>query len=163
MSWLEKILPKSDSNSKHEIPEGVWTKCDACDQVLYRAELERNLNVCPKCGHHMRIKARVRLDSFLDPQDRSEIGADLAPTDILKFKDLKRYKDRYTQAQKATGEKDALVVEKGFLKGIPVVTAAFEFSFMGGSMGSVVGARFCLAVEECVKERRALICFFFFF
>lgn len=159
MSWLEKILPKSDSNSKHEIPEGVWTKCDACDQVLYRAELERNLNVCPKCGHHMRIKARVRLDSFLDPQDRSEIGADLAPTDILKFKDLKRYKDRYTQAQKATGEKDALVVEKGFLKGIPVVAAAFEFSFMGGSMGSVVGARFCLAVEECIKERRALICF----
>lgn len=159
MSWLEKILPKSDSNSKHEIPEGVWTKCDACDQVLYRAELERNLNVCPKCGHHMRIKARVRLDSFLDPQDRSEIGADLTPTDILKFKDLKRYKDRYTQAQKATGEKDALVVEKGFLKGIPVVAAAFEFSFMGGSMGSVVGARFCQGVEECIKERRALICF----
>ena len=159
MSWLEKILPKSDSNSKHEIPEGVWTKCDACDQVLYRAELERNLNVCPKCGHHMRIKARVRLDAFLDPQDRNEIGADLAPTDILKFKDLKRYKDRYTQAQKSTGEKDALVVEKGFLKGIPVVAAAFEFSFMGGSMGSVVGARFCLAVEECIKERRALICF----
>ena len=159
MSWLEKILPKSDSNSKHEIPEGVWTKCDACDQVLYRVELERNLNVCPKCGHHMRIKARVRLDSFLDPQGRSEVGANLAPTDILKFKDLKRYKDRYTQAQKATGEKDALVVEKGFLKGIPVVACAFEFSFMGGSMGSVVGARFCLAAEECIKERRALICF----
>lgn len=159
MNWLERILPKSDNSSKHEIPEGVWTKCEACDQVLYRAELERNLYVCPKCGHHMRIKARVRLDSFLDENNRSEIGADLEPKDILKFKDLKRYKDRISQAQKNTGEKDALIVEKGYLKGIPVVACAFEFSFMGGSMGSVVGARFCLAVNECLKERRALVCF----
>ncbi len=159
MSWLEKILPKSDNSSKHEIPEGVWTKCDKCDQVLYRAELERNLNVCPKCGHHMHIKARVRLNAFLDESGRSEIGADLEPKDVLKFKDLKRYRDRYTQAQKATGEKDAIVVEKGYLKGIPVVACAFEFSFMGGSMGSVVGARFCQAVNECLKERRALVCF----
>lgn len=159
MNWLEKILPKSDNSTKHEIPEGVWTKCDACEQVLYRAELERNLNVCPKCGHHMRIKARTRLDTFLDEQGRAELGAELEPKDVLKFKDLKRYKDRYAAAQKATGEKDALVVEKGYLKGIPVVACAFEFSFMGGSMGSVVGARFCLAVQECLKERRALVCF----
>lgn len=159
MNWLERILPKSDTSTKHEIPEGVWTKCDACEQVLYRAELERNLNVCPKCGHHMRIKARTRLDNFLDEQGRAELGASLEPKDVLKFKDLKRYKDRYTSAQKATGEKDALVVEKGYLKGIPVVACAFEFSFMGGSMGSVVGARFCLAVQECLKERRALVCF----
>ncbi len=159
MSWLEKILPKSDNSSKHEIPEGVWTKCDACDQVLYRAELDRNLNVCPKCGHHMRIKARTRLDSFLDEAGRSELGAELEPKDILKFKDLKRYRDRVAAAQKNTGEKDAIVVEKGYLKGIPVVACAFEFSFMGGSMGSVVGARFCMAVNECLKERRALVCF----
>ncbi len=159
ISWLEKILPKSDGNSKHEIPEGVWTKCEACEQVLYRAELERNLNVCPKCGHHMRIKARTRLDAFLDPNGRQELGTDLEPKDILKFKDLKRYRDRYSAAQKATGEKDALIVEKGYLKGLPVVVCAFEFDFMGGSMGSVVGARFCLAVSECLKERRALICF----
>lgn len=159
MSWLDKILTRSDNSSKHEIPEGVWTKCDACDQVLYRAELERNLNVCPKCGHHMRIKARTRLDSFLDKEGRSELGVGLGPKDVLRFKDLKRYRDRYTAAQKSTGEKDAIIVEKGYLKGIPVVTCAFEFSFMGGSMGAVVGARFCLAVEECLKERRALVCF----
>lgn len=159
MSWLEKILPKSESSAKHEIPEGVWTKCEACEQVLYRAELERNLNVCPKCGHHMRIKARTRLDSFLDPNGRQELGVELEPKDILKFKDLKRYRDRYTAAQKKTGEKDALIVQKGYLKGLPIVACAFEFDFMGGSMGSVVGARFCLAVNECLKERRALVCF----
>ena len=126
---------------------------------MYRAELERNLNVCPKCGHHMRIGARVRLDSFLDKDGRVEIAKELEPKDILKFKDLKKYKDRLSAAQKATGEKDALVVMKGFLKGLPVVACAFEFSFMGGSMGSVVGARFCAAVDTCIKERRALICF----
>lgn len=158
-SWLKRVLSRSDSQSKHEIPEGVWTKCDACEQVLYRAELERNLNVCPKCGHHMRIKARDRLNSFLDEVDKVEIASELEPKDILKFKDLKRYKDRFAQAQKATNEKDALVVMKGTLKGIPVVACAFEFSFMGGSMGSVVGARFCSAVNECLKEKRALICF----
>lgn len=159
MGWLDRILPKSDNTSKHEIPEGVWTKCEACNQVLYRAELERNLFVCPKCGHHMRIRARTRLNSFLDEENRVELGADLEPKDILKFKDLKRYRDRYTTAQKTTGEKDALVVYKGTLKGLPVVACAFDFDFMAGSMGSVVGARFVLAVNECLKEHRALICF----
>lgn len=159
MSWLEKILPKSDNTNKHEIPEGVWTKCEACEQVLYRAELERNLFVCPKCGHHMKIKARLRLKQFLDAEHQTEIGAQLVPKDVLKFKDLKRYSERYRAAQKATGEKDALIVIKGNLKGIPVVTCAFDFEFMAGSMGSVVGSRFVLAVNECLKDRRALICF----
>ncbi len=161
MSWFEKLLPKSYStgDTKHEIPEGVWTKCEACDQVLYRAELERNMFVCPKCGHHMRLRARDRINSFLDPDGRQELGISLEPKDVLKFKDVKRYRDRYAAAQKKTGEKDALVTVKGYLKGLPVVVCAFEFDFMGGSMGSVVGARFCLAVKECLKDRRALICF----
>ena len=162
-SWLERLANKVTSsmgnNTKHEIPDGVWTKCSACDQVLYRAELERNLNVCPKCGHHMHIKARVRLENFLDENDREELASELEPMDILKFKDLKKYKDRYTAAQKKSGEKDGLVVMKGTLKGLPVVACAFEFDFMAGSMGSVVGARFCAAVEECLKSHRALICF----
>ncbi|WP_409420213.1 acetyl-CoA carboxylase, carboxyltransferase subunit beta [Pseudaeromonas sp. ZJS20] len=159
MSWLEKILPQSDSSRRHNIPEGVWTKCTACEQVLYRAEVERNLCVCPKCDHHMRIGARARLERLLDAEHRSELGAELEPQDALKFKDSKRYKERLQAAQKETGEKDALVVMKGLLKGVPVVACAFEFSFMGGSMASVVGARFVRAVEECLKERRALICF----
>lgn len=163
MSWIDDIAKKftrtTDSKSKHEIPEGVWTKCSACDQALYQPELERNLNVCPKCGHHMRIKARTRLEAFLDPGEHVELGSNLEPQDVLRFKDLKRYKDRFAAAQKSTGEKDALVVYKGTLKGIPVVACAFEFSFMGGSMGSVVGARFCLAARECIKEGRALVCF----
>lgn len=162
MSWLENLLHKatpSIGTTKHEIPEGVWTKCSSCDQVLYRAELERNLNVCPKCGHHMHIKARVRLDSFLDKDGREEIAGDLEPKDVLKFKDLKKYKDRYVAAQKKSGEKDGLVVLRGTLKGLPVVACAFEFEFMAGSMGSVVGARFCAAVEECLRTHRALICF----
>ena len=159
MSWLEKILPKSDNARRHNIPEGVWTKCDGCEQVLYRAEVERNLHVCPKCNHHMRIGARDRLNRFLDADHRLELGAELEPQDALKFKDSKRYKDRLVAAQKETNEKDALVVMKGQVKGIPVVACAFEFSFMGGSMASVVGARFVRAVEACIKERRALICF----
>ena len=163
MSWFENLLHKTassiSSGAKHEIPEGVWTKCSACDQVLYRAELERNLNVCPKCGHHMHIKARVRLDSFLDKDGREEIAGDLEPKDILKFKDLKKYRDRFLAAQKKSGEKDGLVVIKGTLKGLPVVACAFEFDFMAGSMGSVVGARVCAAVEECLRTHRALICF----
>ena len=159
MSWLEKILPKSDNARRHNIPEGVWTKCDGCEQVLYRAEVERNLHVCPKCSHHMRIGARERLNRFLDADHRLELGAELEPQDALKFKDSKRYKDRLVAAQKETNEKDALVVMKGQVKGIPVVACAFEFSFMGGSMASVVGARFVRAVEACIKERRALICF----
>lgn len=159
MSWLEKILPKSDNARRHNIPEGVWTKCDGCEQVLYRAEVERNVHVCPKCSHHMRIGARDRLNRFLDADHRLELGAELEPQDALKFKDSKRYKDRLVAAQKETNEKDALVVMKGQVKGIPVVACAFEFSFMGGSMASVVGARFVRAVEACIKERRALICF----
>ena len=159
MSWLEKILPKSDNARRHNIPEGVWTKCDGCEQVLYRAEVERNLHVCPKCSHHMRIGARDRLNRFLDTDHRLELGAELEPQDALKFKDSKRYKDRLAAAQKETNEKDALIVIKGHVKGIPVVACAFEFSFMGGSMASVVGARFVRAVEACIKERRALICF----
>ncbi len=159
MSWLEKILPKSDNARRHNIPEGVWTKCDGCEQVLYRAEVERNLHVCPKCSHHMRIGARDRLNRFLDADHRLELGAELEPQDALKFKDSKRYKDRLAAAQKETNEKDALIVIKGQVKGIPVVACAFEFSFMGGSMASVVGARFVRAVEACIKERRALICF----
>ncbi|MFC3914442.1 acetyl-CoA carboxylase, carboxyltransferase subunit beta [Pseudaeromonas sharmana] len=159
MSWLEKILPKSDNTRRHNIPEGVWTKCEGCEQVLYRAEVERNLNVCPKCSHHMRIGARARLTQFLDTEHRLELAGELEPQDILKFKDSKRYKDRLSAAQKETNEKDALIVIKGTVKGVPVVACAFEFSFMGGSMASVVGARFVRAVEECIKERRALICF----
>jgi acetyl-CoA carboxylase carboxyl transferase subunit beta len=159
MSWLEKILPKSDNARRHNIPEGIWSKCDGCEQVLYRAEVERNLHVCPKCSHHMRIGARERLNSFLDADNRLELGAELEPQDVLKFKDTKRYKDRLSAAQKDTNEKDALIAIKGQVKGVPVVACAFEFSFMGGSMASVVGARFVRAVEECIKERRGLICF----
>ena len=159
MSWFDKVFQKNTPSEKHEIPEGVWTKCEACQQVLYRAELERNLFVCPKCGHHMRIKARARLEAFLDKEGRTEIGTNFEPKDILKFKDLKKYSDRIKAAQKKSGEKDALIVMKGTLKGLPVVACAFEFEFMGGSMGSVVGARFASAVNECLKDRRALICF----
>ncbi|WP_432453461.1 acetyl-CoA carboxylase, carboxyltransferase subunit beta [Agarivorans sp. QJM3NY_29] len=161
MSWLEKILPKSKSASgkRRNIPEGVWTKCASCEQTLYRAEVERNHNVCPKCDHHMRIGARERLDAFLDKDGREELGADLEPRDKLKFRDSKKYKDRLVAAQRNTDETDALVVIKGELKGLPVVACAFEFAFMGGSMGSVVGARFVVAVDKCLAENRALICF----
>ncbi|WP_107852538.1 acetyl-CoA carboxylase, carboxyltransferase subunit beta [Oceanimonas marisflavi] len=161
MSWLEKILPKNKNIGvrRHNIPEGVWTKCTNCEQVLYRAELERNLEVCPKCDHHMRISARNRLDKFLDQDGREELGAELEPQDILKFKDSKRYKDRIGAAQKNSNEKDAMVVMKGTLRGLPVVACSFEFSFMGGSMASVVGARFVKAVEACLEENRALVCF----
>ena len=159
MSWLEKILPKSDNARRHNIPEGIWSKCDGCEQVLYRAEVERNLHVCPKCSHHMRIGARERLNRFLDADHRLELGTELEPQDVLKFKDSKRYKDRLTAAQKETNEKDALIAMKGQVKGVPVVACAFEFSFMGGSMASVVGARFVRAVETCIKGRRGLVCF----
>ncbi len=161
MSWLEKILEKSNivSSRKASIPEGVWTKCTSCEQVLYYAELERNLEVCPKCDHHMRMKARRRLETFLDQGERVELGEELEPQDKLKFKDSKRYKERLAAAQKATGEKDALVVMKGAVLGVPVVACAFEFSFMGGSMGSVVGARFVRAVEAAIEHNCGLICF----
>ncbi len=161
MSWIEKILPKpkTSSSSKRNIPEGVWSKCTSCNAVLYTAELERQLGVCPKCDHHMRLNARKRLDSFLDQGEKLELGADLEPQDILKFKDSKRYKDRLAAAQKATGEKDALVALRGELAGMPIVAVAFEFSFLGGSMASVVGARFVKAADECLKHDLPLVCF----
>jgi acetyl-CoA carboxylase carboxyl transferase subunit beta len=161
MSWFEKIMPSriKTERRKRSVPEGLWIKCPACDAVLYRAELERNLYVCPKCSNHMRIGARERLTYFLDPGENLEIGADVYPEDPLKFRDSKRYKDRLTQAQKATGEKDALVVLAGKLHGLPVVACAFEFQFLGGSMGSVVGERFKRAVDHCIEHRQPLICF----
>ena len=159
MSWIEKILPRTKSPTKSNVPEGIWTKCGQCDAVLYETELEKQLGVCPKCNHHMRVSARVRLNQFLDQGERTELGADLEPKDLLKFKDSKKYKDRLLAAQKATNEKDAMVVMKGKLKGMPVAVAAFEFAFMGGSMASVVGARFVKAVEACLEHNMPLICF----
>ncbi|WP_297481145.1 acetyl-CoA carboxylase, carboxyltransferase subunit beta [uncultured Photobacterium sp.] len=161
MSWLEKILTKSNivSSRKVSIPEGVWTKCTSCDQVLYHADLERNLEVCPKCDHHMRMKARHRLETFLDADTQVEIAAELEPQDKLKFRDSKKYKDRLYAAQKATGEKDALVAMNGELLGLPIVACAFEFSFMGGSMGSVVGAKFVRAVDSAIEKNCPLVCF----
>ncbi|KGK00976.1 acetyl-CoA carboxylase, carboxyltransferase subunit beta [Thalassotalea sp. ND16A] len=161
MSWIEKILPKpkTSSSSKRNIPEGVWTKCGSCSAVLYKTELDRQLGVCPKCDHHMRLTARKRLESFLDQGERVEVGAELAPKDVLKFKDSKRYKDRLSAAQKATGEKDALVALRGELAGMPIIAVAFEFSFIGGSMSSVVGARFVKAAEECLQHNLPLVCF----
>ena len=160
MSWLEKILPKTTKSSgRKEIPEGVWAKCTSCDSILYKAELEKSLNVCPKCDHHMRVSGRKRLEHFLDEGDRQELGTQHEPKDILKFKDSKKYSDRISSAQKASGEKDALVAIKGRLKGIPVAAVAFEFSFMGGSMASVVGARFVDAVDQCLEHNMPLICF----
>lgn len=159
MSWIEKILPRTKSPTKSNVPEGIWTKCGQCDAVLYKTELEKQLGVCPKCNHHMRVSARARLNQFLDQGERSELGSELEPKDLLKFKDSKKYKDRLVAAQKATNEKDALVVMQGKLKGMPVVVAAFEFAFMGGSMASVVGARFVKAVEACLEHDMPLICF----
>jgi len=162
LSWFEKLMPTSirtDSSTKRGVPEGLWTKCDSCSAVLYRAELERNLDVCPKCNHHMRIFGRKRIAMFLDDGPTEEIGANLVPFDKLKFKDSKKYKDRLLQAQKNTGEKDALIVIKGKVKGVPVVVAAFDFRFMGGSMGSVVGERFLKAANTALEEKIPFICF----
>lgn len=161
-SWIEKILPNVGKNvdeRRAAVPEGLWRKCPKCDAVLYKPELDRCINVCPKCDHHLRINARERIDFFLDADGREEIAADLEPEDKLKFKDSKKYKDRIAAAQKQTGEKDALVVMKGNLNGLPLVVAAFEFNFMGGSMGSVVGAKFVHAVNVCLEHRIPLICF----
>lgn len=162
-NWLEKILPaigKSDTdNRRTNIPEGLWRKCPRCEGVLYRPELERNMEVCPKCAYHLRIGARSRLAQFLDNSPQLEIGADVEPVDRLKFKDTKKYKDRISAAQKATGETDALVVLRGQLNNLPLVAAAFEFNFMGGSMGSVVGERFVQAVNVCLEHRLPLVCF----
>jgi acetyl-CoA carboxylase carboxyl transferase subunit beta len=161
MSWFEKIVPsriKTERRSR-SVPEGLWIKCPACDAVLYRAELERNLNVCPKCSHHMRIGARERLRALLDPEPISEIGASVMPEDPLKFKDSRRYRDRLAQAQKTTRETDALVALAGQLHGEPVVACAFEFQFLGGSMGSVVGERFKRSVDFSIEQRCGLVCF----
>ena len=162
MSWFSKLVPskiRTVGGNKRTVPEGLWVKCDGCSAVLYRSELERNHDVCPKCSHHMRIGARLRLDQFLDDGSTEEIGVRLEPLDVLKFKDSKKYRDRLNAAQKATGEKDALIAMRGTLKGLPVVAVAFEFRFMGGSMGAVVGERFVRAAELCLKEKRPLICF----
>ncbi|GJM09595.1 MAG: acetyl-coenzyme A carboxylase carboxyl transferase subunit beta [Lysobacteraceae bacterium] len=162
MNWFQKLMPSSirtEGRSKKNVPEGLWRKCAECDAVLYQPELERSLNVCPKCDHHMPLTARERLDGFLDPEGREEIAAELKPMDPLKFKDSKRYRDRLVEAQKRTGETDALVAMKGKLKGRGVVACAFEFKFMGGSMGSVVGERFARAGQMAIAERKPLICF----
>ncbi|HDY7994402.1 TPA: acetyl-CoA carboxylase, carboxyltransferase subunit beta [Vibrio vulnificus] len=161
MSWLEKLLDKKNiiSTRKASVPDGVWTQCPSCEQVLYRAALTENLEVCPKCNHHMRLSARQRLERFLDREGRAELASELEPIDLLHFKDLKRYKERLTLAQKSTGEKDALVVMRGRIMGLPVIVCAFEFSFMAGSMGSVVGARFVRAVEAAIEDNCGLVCF----
>jgi acetyl-CoA carboxylase carboxyl transferase subunit beta len=162
MSWFEKLMPsriRTEGGNKKAVPEGLWSKCPTCNAVLYRAEVERNLDVCPKCAHHNRVGARRRLDLFLDPEPREEIGAALEPGDPLKFKDSKKYKDRLVAAQKATGEKDALVAMRGQLKGADVVACAFEFAFMGGSMGSVVGERFVRGVNTAIEFNAPLVCF----
>jgi acetyl-CoA carboxylase carboxyl transferase subunit beta len=162
MSWFEKLMPsriRTEASHKRAVPEGIWAKCPGCHAILYRAELERNLEVCPKCNHHNRIRARRRLEGFLDPEPREELAADLESADPLKFKDLKKYKDRLVQAQKATGEKEALVSMRGALKGDPIVAAAFEFEYMGGSMGSVVGERFVRGVDAAIEQRSPMVCF----
>ncbi|MGB0663938.1 MAG: acetyl-CoA carboxylase, carboxyltransferase subunit beta [Pontibacterium sp.] len=160
-NWLEKIVPSlvRNENKRSSIPEGLWKKCPKCDAPLYRPELEKNLNVCPKCDHHMRLSARRRLEVFFDPNSTTEVAAEVEPQDRLKFKDSKRYKDRLSAAQKATDEKDALVAMRGELNGNPVVAVAFEFQFMGGSMGAVVGERFVRAANIALKEDIPLVCF----
>ena len=163
MSWLDKIVPNVVRSERKrgtsKVPEGLWKKCVKCSAVLYRPELERNLDVCPKCDHHMRIGARKRLSVFLDEDNREELAADVEPIDRIKFKDIKKYKDRLTAAQKATGEKDALIAMKGELKGMPVVAVAFEFAFHGGSMGYAVGERFTRAAQVALEENIPLVCF----
>ena len=162
MNWFKKLLPsriRTDGSAKRSIPEGVWTSCPECKAVLYRAELERNLDVCIKCGHHMRTSARSRLERFLDADSGKELAQGLSSVDFLKFKDTKRYRDRINAAQKATGESDALIVMEGKINGLPLVACGFEFKFMGGSMGSVVGERFVRGVRRCVEARLPLVCF----
>jgi acetyl-CoA carboxylase carboxyl transferase subunit beta len=161
MSWFDKLMPsriRTEQRSR-SVPEGLWVKCPSCSAQLYRAELKRNLSVCPKCGHHLRINARERLESFLDVDSSREIAADLEPRDPLKFKDTRRYRDRLADYQKRTGERDALIVMTGTLKSIPLVAAAFEFRFMGGSMGSVVGERFVRGAQYCIENKRPFVCF----
>ncbi len=164
MSWFEKLLPSRirtnpANNEKKSIPEGLWQQCPSCQAVLYRAELERNEYVCPKCDHHMRLSGRERLEMFLDADGREEIGAGITPTDTLKFRDTKKYKDRLVAAQKETGEKDALITMKGSVLGVPLVASAFDFRFMGGSMGSVVGERFVRGAQAAIEAGIPYICF----
>ena len=163
MSWLEKLLPPkiqpTDPNERRQVPEGLWIKCPACETVLYKTDLEQNLNVCPKCSHHHRVGARARLNAFLDPEGRYEIGQEVVPVDPLKFKDSKKYPDRLKEAMESTGETDALIVMGGAVHTVPVVAACFEFDFMGGSMGSVVGERFVRGVEAACDQKTPFICF----
>jgi acetyl-CoA carboxylase carboxyl transferase subunit beta len=163
LSWLQKLLPpkikRSPGAAKKAVPEGLWVKCEVCEAVLYRADLEKSLNVCPKCSHHNRVDARERIDITLDPEGRYEIGAEVVPVDFLKFVDSRKYSDRLTADQNETGESDALVVMQGSIKTLPVVVAAFEFKFMGGSMGSVVGERFVRGVQSAIEQKMPLVCF----
>jgi acetyl-CoA carboxylase carboxyl transferase subunit beta len=162
MSWFQKLMPsriRTEGGNKRNVPEGLWTKCSACAAVLYRPELERNLAVCPKCGSHMPVSARMRLEQFLDPGEKREIAAKLEPTDPLKFRDSKRYRDRIAAAQKMTGEKDALIAMAGQLDGQEIIACAFDFAYMGGSMGSVVGEKFARAGQECLRKKIPLVCF----
>jgi acetyl-CoA carboxylase carboxyl transferase subunit beta len=163
MSWLEKLLPpkiqQTDPTERRSVPEGLWVKCPACETVLYNSDLAQNINVCPKCGHHHRIGARARLDAFLDAEGRYEIGQEVVPVDPLKFKDSRKYPERLKDALETTGETDALVVMGGAVMSVPLVTACFEFDFMGGSMGSVVGERFVRGVEAAVEQKVPFVCF----
>ncbi|MEO8102554.1 MAG: acetyl-CoA carboxylase carboxyltransferase subunit beta, partial [Betaproteobacteria bacterium] len=163
MSWFRKLLPPkikaASATQKKAVPEGLWSKCPSCQATLYFTDLENNQHVCPKCNYHNRISARVRLDLFFDPEGRAEIGSEVVPVDTLKFRDSRKYADRLEDAEKATGETDALVVMQGTVKGAPLIAAAFEFNFMGGSMGSVVGERFARAVEACSDEKLPFLCY----
>lgn len=163
MSWLQKLLPpkikRAEGPGKKNVPEGLWSKCPTCESVLYRTDLEKNQEVCPKCGFHNRINARTRLNFVLDPDGRFEIGAEVTPLDPLKFKDQKRYPDRLKASQAETGETDALVVMQGSINTVPVVVASFEFRFQGGSMGSVVGERFVRGINNCIEHNLPFICF----
>ncbi len=162
MSWFHKLRPsriRTEGGNKRNVPEGLWTKCAVCTAVLYRPELERNLQVCPKCSHHMPVTARNRLEQFLDPGEHREIAVALESVDVLRFKDSKKYKDRLIAAQKKTGEKDALIAMAGQLKGADIIACAFEFGFMGGSMGSVVGEKFARAGQESLRLKAPLVCF----
>ena len=162
MSWLDKILPsriRANKENRGSVPEGLWHKCINCDAVIYRAEYEKNLNVCPKCNHHGRISARKRADIILDQDEKLEILNNIAPVDMLNFKDNEKYKDKLVSTQKRTGEKDAMLVFKGTINKIPVITCIFEYSFFGGSMGSVVGEKFSLAIKQCIEDKSPLICF----
>ncbi|MDO5680306.1 MAG: acetyl-CoA carboxylase, carboxyltransferase subunit beta [Pelistega sp.] len=162
MSWLDKILPprinKNSDSTNRRVPEGIWVKCPSCDTALYRDDLDKNLNVCPKCNHHLRLAARARIDSLLDPEGRVEIGESVRSTDPLKFKDTRKYPERLTEAMKQTDETDALVVMSGTMHAVPVTLACFEFNFMGGSMGSVVGERFVRGVKAAIENKTAFVC-----